>query len=163
MSLFTGFEEILKCVIENTAFEDDKKEKSDEERFHDALKAIFGNFERGRYVRPPAEYEFADMVLLHQHVLSGDGIETFARKIAVRTLPQPETGYMSKSSNYKKQIDAEVEKIKKHYGRYKWFYEREYGAKTSSDKKEDISDYTDFSDDQKEKIIQTLRESGWPI
>lgn len=172
MTIFVGLDEIIKCVIQNTAYcsasiEDQKI--PDHERYHNVMKALFGDIHPDEYVKPPEDFEFSEILWAYRQKALGESFEGTIKKIASRKMKKPKkqaASHDEKSDSYYEiesdngvKIPEMVDRVKKHIKRNKDFYEKRASV-TDKHLPEEI--FQDIEND-KEKLRTALRELGWPL
>lgn len=176
MTLFNGLEEILKCVIENTAYLSEKgkdKKMPDKQRYHNVMKALFGDIHPDEYLKPPDGFTFADILLVHNQRCEGKSFEGAIKQLVARKKKPPVMpakkderamdDYYAALEKYEKEQVQFFERIKKHYGRHKNFYERMRSSSSMPDAPEFLQESLDDLKRGKNMIFDAMRKAGWPI
>lgn len=193
MSLFNGFEDILKCVIENTAYLE--SDISDEERYHKAMKAIFGESQQDEYLSPPkpkkieegkiyCDVNYADLMWIHTMRCNGIGLETAIKQKISALLPKPrkpkdlkdfkkkqkiEDAYWTAISDRDEEYKRAFDRIKRQFDEKKNHYALVKPLWTKEDHKSDneisklLAEYEQENKEKKENVFQALRQADWPI
>lgn len=185
MILFNGFREILECVIENTAYSENGKVNhnvSDEERYHNAMKALFGDAQPDEFIKPPAEMEYEDMMWLRQQKSKGRDLEAAIRGRLEAKFLKPEMeknpknkseasiNFIGRQAAHEEKILLLTNRIKKHLQRHRAYYEDKIplaDENTQKEVSEEIrqifAESDEYYEKQKQYILKALREGDWPI
>lgn len=176
MTLFNGLEEILKCVIENTAYLSKNGEDqniSDEQRYDNAMKALFGDAYTDESLKPPTGFSFADMLWIHNQRCDGHSFEGAIKQLVAGRLKKPvkplkrdekiQESYDKAMNRYEKDQEVFFERIKIHFRRNKNFYERMRSSSVKGDVSAFLEESLDGLEREKQTIFEAMRKAGWPI
>lgn len=168
---FNGFEEILMHVIKETVHDydmdrDGKPIKSKEERFDDAMSAIFGKQYERRFIQT-SDFFASELIAIKELQKQGCQLRGTVAEIAKYRLPEIRNDKQgNQKEDDKREYEAELTRlegqVKKHFKRqekhYKEIDDIESEHAFFSEKEllaEDIA--------QRENIFKALRAAGWSI
>jgi hypothetical protein len=161
MLSYDGFENILMAVIRSTANENEHL--TDEERFDNAMYAIFGHYYEKWHDDAPSEFTIGEVLSIHN--LRAEGL-TWAE--AVRRVK----GFGERPENKveRAEFDAELEtlagRVKKALLRKKEFYKSFSAVDSDWDLEPNKYEGPDVMHERQEKrksIFKALRDAGWPV
>jgi len=166
---FNGFEQILMAVIKETQHYDDrhtdpdiKIKKSNEERFDNAMHAIFGDYYDPRF-KDSADFTFTELMQVRKLTEAGENFRASVRKVMEPHLPAIDSSKADKSK-YNEELERLVQQARKHFKHHEIHYEEFLPIDPNDDTEK--SSYLGYESDahaQREKIFQALREAGWNI
>ncbi|MCB9978568.1 MAG: hypothetical protein H6862_03040 [Rhodospirillales bacterium] len=159
--MFNGFEQILMYVIRNSGHSDETL--SDEKRFDNAMKALFGDYYTDRHIDPPSDYSYDEMLEIQRRKKNGMPLLKAIRLVTGREFKRMKA-HQDSESNGKALHRAHIEKVKKHLLRFKNHYDNYIPA----DSNQDIEANTYMSENEmsqalrkREDIFQALYKAGW--
>jgi hypothetical protein len=166
---FNGFEQILMAVIKETHHFDDRNtdpdikiRQSDEQRFDNAMHAIFGDYYVPRF-KDAADFTSSELMQIRKLIEDGKKFRASIRKVMQPHLPSID-GSKADKSKYNEGLERLVQQARKHFKHHKIHYE-EFLPIDPYDEMEKSS-YLGYESDahaQREKIFHALREAGWNI
>ncbi len=161
--MFECFEEILMAVIKNTLHNDDmcdktspfvRMRKSDEERFDDAMVAIFGKQYERQFKKTNA-LSTTELLAIKRKIDEGETVRSAVKNI-VHGRQNREIGTQSASLN------VFYDQARKHFERN----EDHYKNPTHPNNLTPLEEGSLFSTERikaREEIFKTLRSAGWMI
>lgn len=161
MLSYDGFENILMAVIRSTANENEHL--TDEERFDNAMYAIFGDYYEKWHNKTPSEFTVGEVLSVQN--LRAEGIKV---KEAVRRVKG--FGERPESKVERAEFDAELEtltgRVKMALARNKEFYKSFSAVDSDWDLEPNEYEGPEVMNKRKEKrkaIFKALRDAGWPV
>lgn len=158
MKEFNGFEEILMAVIKNTAH---AKGHSDEKRFDEAMKALFGKNYKVYAPQLNAGISDADIRKILKKEAGGESLEGAIKQVLkdqitskpIKDVVEREAQRARDEKLYK----AKLEAVKKHINRHRTYYAWSEPVDFETTEEESVKEK------QKTGIFEALRNAGWPI
>lgn len=162
MPMFNGFEHILMAVIKESAHSDDRV--SDEERYDNAMKAMFGDFYEPTYTKTPTMISHAEIKCILYLQKSGLSLQAAIKKVVSTRMKKPAND--AEKERYNEKLTILTDRIRKHIQRNKTHYD-EFIAPDSDDGLMNSPYLTDKEKieiiEEREAIFKAMREAGWPI
>ena len=152
--MYLGFEEMLMAVIGSTANTNDD---SDETRFRETMKALFGNFYE-RESKLPDGYSATDI----QNILKDAKLERSLQKAILKAVKAKRNVTdaqafkdADKNGLMKRLVNADMWRIKQYLRRNK--------PSKDPSAEYDYQEYFAEAEQQKAEIFAALRKADWPI
>jgi hypothetical protein len=167
MTPFNGFEEILMAVIRGTSHADDidnygRQRKTDEQRFDEAMIAIFGSQYEPRF-KDTADVSTKNLLQIEHLVKSGHKFRAAVREVMRDKLPESDG---SKADRLKQDavLDRLAGQVRKHFEAYEQHYKEflDIGEQPKM-KKSSLDSLLKEEENARENIFKALREAGWDI
>ena len=171
MQMFNGFEQILMHVIEETLHTNDldrsgkKPYKSKEERFDDAMAAIFGKKYERRY-KKTADFYASELMEIKNLEKRGMSRRQAVAEVGHYMLPEIKEGNSADKREYEAKLTTLENQVKKHFGREKHHYDEFVpmeGKIPNEASSEATKEIFEIEKRQRENIFQALRAAGWSI
>lgn len=159
---FNGLEQILMAVIKVTAHSDNSV--SDEQRFDNAMKALFGEFYSLTYTKNPAQISHEEINSIIGLQKSGLSLQSAIREVASKRLKNPANDADKRS--YEANLTVLIDRIRKHIQRNKPHYEQFITPDSNDDlltspyhEEKEKAEYIE----ERKAIFKALRDADWPI
>jgi hypothetical protein len=159
---FNGLEQILMAVIKATSHSNDLI--SDERRFDNAMRALFGEFYSLTYRKNPAQVSQREINTIVGLRNSGLSLQSAIRQVVSKRFKKPLNEADKRS--YEGELTPIIDRIRKHIERNESHYEQFITSDSDDDllkspyhEEEEKSEYIE----KRKSIFKALRDADWPI